>query len=144
MVLTVTLTLAAACALINLWLAMRLVPRRLNGIPLGDGGDAGMMAGMRSHANFAEYAPIVLVLSGLIELARGPSVWLWGLAGAFVLARLMHPIGMGIAGRNVWRAGGAVATWAVTLALAGWAVAIALDAAADRPGPAVETVAPTA
>ena len=126
MVLAVTLTLAAACAAINLWLGMRLVGRRLGGIAVGDGGDEMMLRDMRAHANFAEYAPFVLVLVGGIELAGGSPTWLWVASTAFVIARVAHPLGMRIDGRNPARAGGAVVTWAVLALLAGWAVAIVL------------------
>ena len=75
--LPVTLVLAAACGLINLWLGLRLVRGRMGGVPIGDGGKPEMLAGMRAHANFAEYAPLVVILTALIELARGPSLLLW-------------------------------------------------------------------
>lgn len=143
MVLTVTLTIAAACAVINLWLGFRLVGRRLGGIAVGDGGDDRMLRDMRAHANFTEYAPFVLILMGLIELSRGPSVWLWAIGAAFVVARLAHPIGMRLSGRNLPRAGGALLTWAVLALLAGWAIAIVLDdRSAARTG--VPVVTPSA
>lgn len=128
MVLPVTLVIAAACGVINIWLAMRLVRGRLRGkVLVGDGGDPGMLAGMRAHANFTEYAPIALILLALIELARGPDTWLWLLGALFVLARIAHPLGMARPAPNPLRAGGALLTWIVTLLLAGWAMAIALD-----------------
>ena len=146
MLLSVTLAIAAACGAINLWLALRLVPGRMNGIPLGDGGAPAMLIGMRSHANFVEYAPFVLILMALIELARGPSVWLWALGVAFVLARIAHPIGMARQGTNVFRAGGALTTWVVTALLAGWAIAIAVQAQSLPTVTTIptETVAPNA
>ena len=128
MVLPVTLTIAAACAVINIWLAIRLVRGRVRGkVMVGDGGDPGMLAGMRAHANFGEYAPIVLILMALIELARGSLVALWVIGVLFVLARLAHPLGMTRAAPNPLRAGGAVVTGIVTLILAGWALAIAVE-----------------
>lgn len=128
MVLPVTLVIAAACAVINIWLAVRLVRGRVRGkVMVGDGGDPAMLSGMRAHANFIEYAPIVLILMALIEFARGPLVALWVLGILFVLARLAHPLGMTRATPNPLRAGGALVTWVVTLILAGWAIAIAID-----------------
>ncbi|MCC2981437.1 MAPEG family protein [Sphingomonas sp. IC4-52] len=127
MVLPVTLVIAAACAVINIWLAVRLVRGRLKGkVMVGDGGDPAMLSGMRAHANFVEYAPIVLILMALIELARGPQVALWIIGAVFVVARIAHPLGMGRSAPNPMRAGGAMATWIVTLVLAGWALAIVL------------------
>ncbi len=126
MVLPVTLSTAAACAAITLWLALRLVPRRLNGIAVGDGGDVRMLRDMRAHANFAEYAPFVLILMGGIELAGGSPTWLWLAGVTFVVARIAHPVGMRMDGRNLPRAGGILLTWTVLALLAGWAAAIAI------------------
>ena len=128
MILPVTLTVTAACAIINMWLAAGLVRGRLRGkVMIGDGGNPAVQAGMRAHANFIEYAPIVLILIALIELARGPVTWLWVAGVVFVLARLAHPIGMARAAPNPFRAGGALLTWVVMLALAVWALVIALE-----------------
>ncbi len=134
MVLPVTLVTAAACAVINIWLAVRLVRGRMRGkVMVGDGGDPAMLSGMRAHANFIEYAPIVLILMGLIEFARGPLVGLWALGILFVIARVAHPLGMARNSPNPLRAGGALVTWVVTLVLAGWAIAIVVDSPAARP-----------
>lgn len=129
MVLPITLVIAAACAVINIWLAVRLVRGRVRGkVMVGDGGDPAILAGMRAQANFIEYAPIVLILIALIEFARGSLVVLWVIGALFVLARIAHPLGMARPAPNPLRAGGAVVTWVITLVLAGWALAIAVDA----------------
>lgn len=140
MLLPITLVTAAACAVANLWLALRIVQRRIAGkVMMGDGGDSLMISRGRAHANFTEYAPFVLILMALIELAAGGSPWLWGLGIAFVLARIAHPIGMDRTAPNPFRAGGAVLTWIVLALLAGWALAIAygVETRAD-PADAIE------
>ena len=135
MILPITLVTAAACAVINLWLALRLVRGRLKGkVLMGDGGDPAIIAGMRAHANFVEYAPFVLILIGVIELAGGSPFWLQIAAAAFVLARIAHPIGMVRGGAIPFRSIGIVVTWVVLALLAGWAIAIAYQ------GTAVEVV----
>ena len=131
MPLPVTLTIAAAYALVNLWLAGRVVPGRLRGVAVGDGGDPRMTATMRAHANFAEYAPIVLVLIAAIELSRGSATWLWVAGAVFVLGRLAHALGMTRPSPNPLRAGGIISTWLVTAILAVWALTLAY--AAVRP-----------
>ena len=126
MILPVTLSIAAAAAVISLWLAFRIVPTRLKDkVLIGDAGDQRLASRMRAHANFAEYAPFVLVLMGLIELAGGAPFWLWIIGAVFVVARVLHAIGMDRTTSNPWRAGGALVTWIVLALLAGWALSIA-------------------
>lgn len=140
MVLPITLSVAAAAALVNLWLGLRVsLLRARRKAMVGDGSDPAVQARMRAHANFVEYAPVALVLLALIELAGGRPGWLWAAGGLFVLARLIHPIGMDRPAPNPWRAGGIGLTWAVTLWLAGWAAAVAWqDRGAPPAGPAIE------
>lgn len=124
-VLPITLSSAAALGIINLWLALRLFRMRLrDAVPIGDGGDDLLAGRMRAHANLVEYAPFVLVLLGLVELARGSSVALAATAAIFVVARIAHPIGMDLRRSNLPRAGGAILTWLVLAVLAGWAALI--------------------
>ena len=109
----------------------------MKGVAVGDGGDPRMMATTRAHANFAEYAPIVLVLIAAIELAGGAQVWLWAAGAVFVVGRVAHALGMPRPSPNPLRAGGILSTWAITAALAGWALVLAYQA--ERPN-VVETV----
>lgn len=134
MILPITLTFAAAAGLINLWLAIRVSSVRIKGKVLhGDGGSPVMLHRMRAHANFTEYAPFILILMGLIELARGSSMWLWAVGAVFVVARLAHVIGMERTTPSALRAGGAMLTWAVMLVLSVWALAIGYQASAAPP-----------
>jgi uncharacterized protein len=95
MILPITLSAAGAAALINLWLAIRVGRVRTNEkVLMGDGGNEGVIAAMRTHANFVEYTPFILILIGLIEMATGPSTWLWMVSGVYLLGRLAHALGM--------------------------------------------------
>jgi uncharacterized membrane protein YecN with MAPEG domain len=95
MLLPITLTLAAAAALLNLWLGIRVSRVRMaNKVLHGDGGCDLLMKRMRAQANFVEYTPFVLILFGLVELASGPQTWLWVLALAYVIGRIAHAFGM--------------------------------------------------
>ena len=126
MTLQITLVTAAACAVISIWLAIRIVQHRMGKKVLhGDGGDVLVARRMRAQSNFVEYAPFALALIGLIELARGPSWPLWVLAAVFVVARILHPLGMDADKPTALRPAGAMATWIVLALLAGWAVVIA-------------------
>lgn len=131
MVLPVTLSIAAAAAIVNLWLALRIVVGRVRGkVMIGDGGDSRLAAGMRAQSNFVEYAPFVLILMGLIELAGGSPFWLWVLGGAFIVARIGHGLGMMRPAPNIGRAGGAIGTWAILALLAGWGIGLVYTAQA--------------
>jgi uncharacterized membrane protein YecN with MAPEG domain len=121
--LPVTLVFAGAAALINLWLAFRVIAIRRRGKVLhGDGANPLLLCRMRAHANLVEYAPFVLILMALIELAGGSKSWLWGIGAVFVAARLVHPFGMDAQTQSPLRAVGAGLTWAVLLVLGVWAI----------------------
>ncbi|CAN5151517.1 MAPEG family protein [soil metagenome] len=123
MILPVTLTAAGAAALINLWLAARVAQQRKSEqVWVGDGGKASLIARMRAQANFIEYAPIVLILFGVIELASGTTMLLWLAMSIFLIGRVAHPFGM-----DGWKPGrmiGALTTFVIMLGLAIYAIAI--------------------
>jgi uncharacterized protein len=124
-VLTITLTIAGAAALLNLWLGARVSQLRIRDkISIGDGGNPAVAARMRAHANFAEYAPLFLILLGLVELARGSETWLWAVGILFILGRLMHPFGMDRPAPNVLRMGGTTITFLSLVGLALYALSI--------------------
>lgn len=126
--LPITLVLAGALALLNIWLSFRVGQvRGSEKVSVGDGGNQRVLRRMRAHANFAENAPITLVLVLLLEFAAGTSVWLWIAAALFVVARIAHGLGMdeGKAGRGV----GAGLTLLVQIVLALWAISVPLSGA---------------
>jgi uncharacterized membrane protein YecN with MAPEG domain len=86
---------ASALALLFVALSVRTLRlRRSLGIPIGDGGNPGLLRAMRVHANFTEYAPLGLLLVFFVEI-RGADPWLvHGLGSALVLGRLAHALGV--------------------------------------------------
>jgi uncharacterized membrane protein YecN with MAPEG domain len=129
MLLPITLTFAAACALLNMWLAIRCARFRVKDKILhGDAGNGLLAKRMRAHANFVEYTPIVLILFALVEMAAGASLGLWIGALVYVVARVIHAFGMDADKPTLWRAGGALLTWGVMLVMAGVALSIAYGA----------------
>ena len=95
MILPITLTIAGAAAILHVWLSLRVSRlRRPLKIGVGDGGNEVLLRRMRAHGNFAENMPIFLILLGLLELATGGNLWLWGAAILFILARIAHAFGM--------------------------------------------------
>jgi len=129
-ILPITLTIAAAAALINLWLGFRVSRVRTSaGVLTGDGGDPLLRARMRAHANYAEYTPFFLILLGLIELARGTHLWLWGVAILYVIGRILHAFGMDSLNKpGRTRVIGILVTWIVLIVLAGYALYIGYGA----------------
>jgi uncharacterized membrane protein YecN with MAPEG domain len=95
MILPITLTIAGAAALLNIWLARRVGQMRLtHKVSIGDGGNEALIARMRAQANFIEYTPFVLILILLIEMAEGSRLWLWIVGGVYILGRIAHGFGM--------------------------------------------------
>ena len=125
MLLPITLTIAGAAALLNIWLSMRVSQyRRLHKVSIGDGGNEAVRIRMRAHANFAETTPLFLILLALIELAKGSPIWLWLAAILFILARLAHPFGLERPAPNPLRVVSILVTWLVLLGLGAYAIAI--------------------
>ena len=126
----ITLIIAAALGLLNVWLGVRVVRDRFsNKVSLGDGDMPLIRARMRAHANFNEYVPIALILMALVEMNVGGSRWLWGIGALLVVARVLHPFGLERPAPNPYRMLGAVLTFASLLLLVGWAIAIAYGVA---------------
>lgn len=129
MPLPITLTIAGAAALLNIWLAIRVGKmRQVHKVVIGDGGSPAVQARMRAHANFVEYTPFFLILLALIEYSRGSRTWLWAVAIAFILARIAHPFGMDRPAPNALRGGGILVTFLALLGLAIYAILLAYPA----------------
>jgi uncharacterized protein len=127
MLLPTTLSLAAAAAIINLWISMRVGRLRMAGkILYGDGGNEALLRRMRAHANFAENTPLVLILIGVIEIAGKGGNWLSVVGGIYMLARVAHAFGMDGGSAQPLRTTGALATMLTLLGLAAVAVLITL------------------
>lgn len=120
MILPLSLTFAAAAALINLWLAFRIGKIRISDKVLhGDGGNTLLMRRMRAQANFIEYTPIILILFALVELSSGSHWWLWAIMGFYLIARVSHAIGMDADNGPKTRQFGIAITFLTSLILAG-------------------------
>lgn len=131
MVLPVTLSAAAAAALINIWLSLRTGRvRRAHGISVGDGGNETLQRRMRAQLNFAENVPLVLVLLAAVELSGRGGLGLHLVAAAFLLARVLHALGMDGGALQWGRMIGAIATILTQLGLALVALVVAVRAIA--------------
>ncbi|KHK91638.1 MAPEG family protein [Novosphingobium malaysiense] len=127
MILQTTLSLAAAAAIINIWLAFRAGKMRMNTkIMHGDGGNPMLLQRMRAQANFVENTPFVLILVAAIEMTGKGGTWLAIVGSVYLLARLSHAFGMDKSEANPLRAVGFLVTALTLVGLAAVAVLIAL------------------
>ena len=119
MLLPTTLCLAAAAAIINLWLAIRCGQvRTKEKINIGTGGSDLMERRMRAQLNFVENTPWVLILIGGLELAGKGASWLAIVGGIYMLGRVAHGLGMDGTGFKAGRGIGTVTSMLTQLGLA--------------------------
>ena len=119
MLLPTTLCLAAAAAIINLWLAIRCGQvRTKENINIGTGGSDLMERRMRAQLNFVENTPWVLILIGGLELAGKGTSWLAIVGGIYMLGRVAHGLGMDGTGFKAGRGIGTITSMLTQLGLA--------------------------
>ena len=95
LVLPVTLTAAAAAAIINIWLSIRVGQLRIkHKVSIGDDAGGQLTARMRAQLNFVENTAFVLILIAAIELSGRGAPWLAYVAGIYMLGRVAHGVGM--------------------------------------------------
>lgn len=124
--LPVTLAAAAAAAILNIWLSIRVgAVRRALQISVGDGGKDSLSRRMRAQANFVENTPFVLALVLVIELAGQGAPWLQYVVAAYFIARVAHAYGMDGGSAQIGRMVGTIVTLLVLLGLAVVAALIA-------------------
>jgi len=124
--LPVTLSCAAAAAILNIWLMLRIgAVRQAEKISVGDEDNENLIRRMRAQANFVENAPFVLILLAAIELSGRGEPWLAWVAGLFIIGRVAHAFGMDGGSMQVGRM---IGTLVSMLTLLGLAVVAALIA----------------
>jgi uncharacterized membrane protein YecN with MAPEG domain len=120
-----TLSLAAAAAIINIWLGMRCGQvRTKEKISIGTGGSELLERRMRAQLNFAENTPWVLFLIAGIELAGKGGQWLALVGGLYMLGRVAH--GLGMDGTGAFARGRMVGTLITMLSQLGLAIVAVL------------------
>jgi len=122
----VTLTSAAAAAILNLWLSIRIgAVRRAANISVGDGGSEPLQRRMRAQANFVENTPFILLLIAALEIGGAGGNWLAYVAAAYFLARVAHAFGMDGGSMGIGRVIGTIVTMLTLAGLAIFAVLVA-------------------
>ena len=124
-VLPITLTIAAAAAVLHIWLAARVSQlRNRHKVSIGDGGNEALHRRIRAHGNYVENMPVVLILLALVELAGGDPRILWGAAIIFMVSRLLHAFGMDRPSPSRLRMFGMMGNMLALLILVGYAIFI--------------------
>ena len=89
-------------------------------ISVGDGDNSDLLRRIRVHANFAEYAPLALVLLGLAESLKTDPRLLHAIGATLLIGRICHAIGLSPQpGISPLRVGGMVLTFIALLMGAG-------------------------
>ena len=93
---TVSMITAGLLGLLLLFLGGYVIAGRVKfKIDLGDGGNEQMRQRIRAQANFAEYAPLALILIMLVETGKIGPGWLpVAMAAVLIIARLWHAQGL--------------------------------------------------
>jgi len=114
---TITLISASFLGLLLFYLSFNVAKNRGRAkVSIGDGGDEGLQNAIRAHANLIEYAPMAMILIGLLEYRQVNGIFLIVLSAFFVVGRYMHGLTLGkFEGRNPFRFWGTVFTWLVIL-----------------------------
>jgi uncharacterized protein len=104
-------------------LAVRVVRLRLQlNVRLSDAGDVQLQRAVRTHAHFAEYVPLLLLLMLLLEVNGTPAIGLHAFGGLLLVSRVLHAVGVSAETENVrWRMASMVCTFTL---LSGAALAL--------------------
>lgn len=116
----ITALFAAVLALIYIVLSFGVIgKRRKQGVGIGNGEGTEILQAVRVHGNFAEYAPLAIILLFLAEVNHASSMLLYVMGAWFVLARIFHAIGLNVSIGVSWqRFIGTISTFIVIIVLA--------------------------
>jgi uncharacterized protein len=91
----ITALYAALLGLLGAALTVNVIVNRVRAkVEAGDGGVAKLAQAIRAHANFAEQAPLALILIGLAEILGARALVVQVLGVALVVARLASAYGL--------------------------------------------------
>ena len=91
----ITAVFAATLTLMLIALSGLVIQRRMTThTALGDGGDAALADRIRAQGNFAEYAPMALILLACAESLHAPAAALGIMGAVFCIGRISHAAGL--------------------------------------------------
>lgn len=110
---------AAVLGLLAAVLTVRVILNRVRlGVETGDGGKAALTQAIRAHGNFAEHAPLALLLIVLADALGAQHGFIHALGATLVIARIASAVGLSRSlGPTPPRQAGAGLTIVVTVAV---------------------------
>ena len=113
-----TLLVSAVCALIYVFLSLRVILVRFRSEKLAVGAlvDDKLQIRIRVHGNFVEYVPFALLLMGFLEISGANPHYLLAIGATLIAARLAHAVGLPLKAPNPLRAFGILGTLGVLVA----------------------------
>ena len=77
-----------------------------------------MLQAIRSHGNLVEYAPLAMIMLGLLEMSQVDDLKLHLLGSLFFVSRILHAYGLSISSESTpYRVLGTIGTWVIMLAM---------------------------
>jgi len=116
----ITLFYTSLITLLAIFLAYKVgVARGKSNTLLGEGNSTSLLQAIRTHANLTEYAPLAMILLGLLEISGVGQLKLHILGSFFFVSRVLHAYGLSISSESTpYRLVGTVGTWIIMLAMA--------------------------
>jgi len=98
----ITPTYAAVLALIFVFLSVRTLRlRQKKKILIGNQSDQELARAVRAHSNFAEYAPIAIILVYMLETQTQSTLLIHVLCLALIVGRVIHAYGISQPTENI-------------------------------------------
>ena len=115
----ITLFYTSLITLLAIFLAYRVgIARGKSKTLLGEGDSSSLLQAIRSHGNLVEYAPLAMIMLGLLEMSQVDDLKLHLLGSLFFISRILHAYGLSISSESTpYRVLGTIGTWVIMLAM---------------------------
>jgi len=116
----ITLFYTSLITLLAIFLAYKVgIARGRSKTLLGEGDSSSLLQAIRSHGNLVEYAPLAMIMLGLLEISGVDQLKLHLLGSVFFVSRILHAYGLSISSESTpYRMVGTLGSWVVMLAMA--------------------------
>jgi uncharacterized membrane protein YecN with MAPEG domain len=115
----ITLFYTSLITLLAIFLAYKVgIARGRSKTLLGEGDSSSLLQAIRSHGNLVEYAPLAMIMLGLLEMSQVDDLKLHLLGSLFFVSRILHAYGLSISSESTpYRVLGTIGTWVIMLAM---------------------------